>query len=406
MKARHGVGLAAVMVLAGCSASGETGRSGRGAPAAGATGGQGAGQAGTTGPLGGNAAGAGGTSGTPGGIGTVTGIDEGQECAGVEQEAGNKPAPIDIIFAIDTSGSMTFETMEVQNNMNVFAEQIVNAGLDVQVVLLSELQGDPFDMLPPGFPPPPPGFFPKMGICIPAPLGSGTCPEDSNPPGFFHLPQIIASTDSLIQLLMQYPSYKPSLRQKSLKYFVVVTDDESSMPPDQFISGVSALDPGWFDSWKFFGVFCFDTMCLGLPPPCETAGAVYRQLVDMTGGQAGSLCMGQSDFQSVFTALAQQVIQHTELACEWDIPPLPPGETMFFKNRVNVSYTPGSGGPPQDIYWVNDASKCGSEGGWYYDNNDTPTKVLACSKNCETMKVDLMGKVDIRFGCLTIARPD
>jgi hypothetical protein len=70
-----------------------------------------------------------------------------------------------------------------------------------------------------------------------------------------------------------------------------------------------------------------------------------------------------------------------------------------------VRYTPG-GGAPEDIYWVENASLCGDKGGWYYDSNEAPTKLQACATTCDRVKVDMAGKIEVRFGCLTIVRPD
>src|SRR5690606_21962630 len=47
-----------------------------------------------------------------------------EECAAVSEQAQNQFAPVDIIFAIDTSGSMTEEKNFVQQNMNMFSQQI------------------------------------------------------------------------------------------------------------------------------------------------------------------------------------------------------------------------------------------------------------------------------------------
>lgn len=334
---------------------------------------------------------------------TVLGVEDGEDCAGVTHEAGSKPAPVDIIWAIDNSGSMVFEAQAVQDNMNRFTDQIAAAGIDAHVAVISA-DG------PPGFIPDPdvpiPGALDTLqGVCIPAPLGSGNCPEDTNMPGYMRVNFQVQSTDALMRLIEFYPEYKQVLRQKSIKYFAVVTDDESYLTAPEFTTMVEALDPGWLDSWKFFGVFCFDTACFGFPPPCDAAGNVYKELVDQTGGTAGSLCLGQMGFGPVFDALAETVIETTELACEWEIPP-PPGDEVFRKERVNVQYTPGAGGAPEDIYWVETAADCGEKGGWYYDDHEAPTKVQACPSDCSRMKVDFTGKVDIRFGCLTIARPD
>ncbi len=383
----------AVAVAVACSAS--TSGTGGGKGAGGSANGSGNGGAGALIGVGGTAGtggnGVGGTSLGLGGSGAIGGLADGGECDAVSQQAENGFAPIDIIWAIDNSGSMTFEAGEVQNNMNAFANHILNYGLDVHVAVLSE-------------PGPPNPFGGTNGVCIPPPLGSGQCPTDTNLPIFLRVDVSVQSTDSLFKLIQHYPDYKPVLRKKSLKYFAVVSDDESNMQSMQFIQQVGQLEPGWFDTWKFFAVVCDGTPCFGFPPPCETTGAVYMDLANVTGGTIGSLCQGQSNFGSVFQALASTIVQQTELACEWDIPPPPDGQ-MFERNKVNVRYTPGTGGPPRDIYWVETASECGPEGGWYYDDNDAPTSVQVCKVNCDQMKSDTNGKVDVLFGCFTIAVP-
>ena len=379
--------VATTACIVACSAGSGGSGDGRG------SGGNGTGGSVSSGGSGGSGAviGIGGTS--SGGTTNTGGTGAIDECAGVSQQAENGPAPIDIIIAIDNSGSMTFEAGEVQNNMNAFAGAILNQGIDVHVAILSE-DG------------PPNPFGGSNGVCIPPPLGNGgSCTNggESNPPVYLRVPVTVNSSDSLQKLLMHYQDYKPILRQKSLKYFAVVTDDNSAMDAFTFIQSVGSLDPGWFDSWKFFGVFCDGSPCTAFPPPCAETGTVYADLVSQTAGTQGSLCQGQSNFSGVFSALAQTIYQQTELACEWDIPPPPPGE-MFEKNKVNVRYTP-SGGPPQDILWVETAADCGPQGGWYYDNNDNPTKVQVCSVNCDVMKNDINGVVDVLFGCFTIQAP-
>src|SRR6185295_6255956 len=129
------------------------------------SGGTSSGGASATGGKGGIGGGINPAGGVGGGGGTIT---DGGECFGVSQKAENTVRPVDIIMAIDNSGSMTFEAGEVQNNMNTFASAILNQGIDVHVVIISE-DG-------------PPVPFGSNGVCIPGPLGSGACPNDSKPP--------------------------------------------------------------------------------------------------------------------------------------------------------------------------------------------------------------------------------
>lgn len=93
------------------------------------------------------------------------------------------------------------------------------------------------------------------------------------------------------------------------------------------------------------------------------------------------------------------------LACEYLIPPPAMGETIDF-NKVNVQYVPGAGGAPKDILHAKTAADCDpATGGWYYDNNAAPTKIVICPATCTTIEADDMGKIDILLGCETVDIP-
>ena len=256
--------------------------------------------------------GAGGKAGFGGGINPAGGAagtgtnGSGGECAGVSQKADNQVRPVDIIMAIDNSGSMTFEAQEVQNNMNTFAGAILNQGIDVHVVIIS-VAG-------------PPGFG-SNGVCVPPALGSGTCPNDSKAPAYQRVDREVGSHDALQIIIAEYPNYKRTLRQTALKYFAVVTDDDSNMTTQQFIQAVGTLDVGWFDAWRFFGVFCTGACPVFLA--CANTGTVYGELTRQSGTVPGDMCQGQSNFGTVFTQLAQTVATNKKLDCQWTIPAAP-----------------------------------------------------------------------------------
>jgi hypothetical protein len=340
---------------------------------------------------GGSGIGTGGTGGsTPPPIGPGSGPSDAAippadaSCAAVEQEAEIKKQPADIIWALDNSGSMLTEAQAVQDNMNVFAQQIIATGIDVRVVILSNPQtiilGIPIG----------------IGVCVGAPLGSGQCPNDSLPPKFLHLNVGVGSHDALNLLVSRYAEYKSMLRPEATKTFVVVTDDEATDPPNNsaaaFTASVAALDPVMFKKWTLSGVYC-TTSCLN----CAGTGNVYEQLRQQTGGVAGDMCT--TDFAPVFKALAEQVITGTKLSCDWNIPPPPLGQ-MFDPKLVNVIYTP-NGMAPRDLFNVPSAADCGMLGGWYYDDNAKPTKVLACPSTCTEIQSDLKAKIAVAFGCKT-----
>jgi hypothetical protein len=354
----------------------------------GATGGSGGGSGGVGGSGG---AGPGtGTGGTMPPIGPGTGpVDAGLPpsdgaCAAVTQEAETTRQPADIIWALDNSGSMTTEAQAVQDNMNIFAQQIIATGIDVHVVILSAPQTIIF------------GIPIGNGVCVSAPLGSGQCPADSLAPRYLHLPVAVGSWDALNLLTSHYGEYKSMLRPNASKTFVVVTDDEATAAPNNsaaaFTAAVTALDPVMFAKWTFSGVYC-SMPCLN----CSAVGNVYEQLKKQTGGVSGDMCT--TDFAPVFKALAQAVITGTKLSCDWAIPPPPLGQT-FDPKLVNVIYTP-DGATPRDLFNVPSSADCGPQGGWFYDDNAMPTKVIACPVTCGEIQGDLKAKIAVAFGCKT-----
>lgn len=326
----------------------------------------------------------------------VSSSGAGGQCAAVSQTAENQVLPIDIIWAIDTSDSMVGELKATRDNMNQFANTILNAGIDVHVVLVAK----------PGDPDGGTILNPDPGLCIGPPLGTGACPGSSNPPKYQHVEVGVGSNNALNKLIDTYPMYKGTLRQNAIKYFAVVTDDDATDGPNNsapaFINSVNALDPGWFDTWKFFGVFC--TGGCGTFLACADTGDVYNALVAQKGGIAGDLCGGNSNgFAAVFAALAQTVVQSKTLDCSWKIPPPPMGQ-IFDKTKVNVNYS-GMGGTTQ-IYYVPDPANCGPQGGWYYDDAANPMNIKVCPTTCSTFQSDTTGKVDILFGCDTVVVPN
>lgn len=380
--------------FAACSASGSS-PAGSGGP--GADGGA----SGTT-----TGAGAGTTTGLGGGFvttgtGTNTGTGGVESCAAISASAEAKLQPADIIIAVDTSGSMSEESDEVQANLNNFATIITQSGIDVHVVLIAD-----------------------ASVCIPSPLGSGQCNgADEKLPSYRHVVQGVASTDALEKVISTYPLWKSVLRPEATKTIAVVSDDESNLGAAAFTSQLLALDPPTFQGFKFDGIVsstspdacifggCFFN-CLACTNPCcnkaqfctplsAEEGKIYKELIAQTGGVYGDLCL--QDFAPVFADMATSVVKGSQLSCVYDIPP-PPDMATFDPTKVNVNYTPG-GGTSTPILNVPDSGACGTTGGWYYDNAAAPTKIIVCPTTCGTLKADANGKVDVLFGCQTEIKP-
>lgn len=318
------------------------------------------------------------------GAGAAAGGGGMTECEALSQEAKSKFKPVDIIWAVDTSGSMNAERKAVETNLNAFAQQITAAGIDVHVVLIAD----------------------PSAMCIGAPLGKGTCPGGSNAPGFLHVEKYVGSHSALSAFVGYYQAYKPVLRQNSIKVFTVVTDDNTKSgninSAAEFTQAVAGLDAGWFDDWKVSGIFCTGKGCSS---NCAATGHTYNALVSQTNGVSGDLCGGNAaGFTPVFDSLAKAIIDNKTLDCQWAIPPAPAGQT-FDKTKVNVRFTSGAN-VGSDIYAVADATQCGPQGGWYYDDPNQPTTISVCPATCQAIQSDPTGKIDILFGCVTVVQPN
>jgi hypothetical protein len=92
-------------------------------------------------------------------------------------------------------------------------------------------------------------------------------------------------------------------------------------------------------------------------------------------------------------------IQKSAIGCEYAIPQ-PQGQVLDY-NKVNVQYTPGLGGTKVFVN-VADLGACDPvTGGWYYDDNANPQKIILCPASCEVASSDANGKVDVVLGCET-----
>jgi len=304
------------------------------------------------------------------------------ECASVSEMAQNEFAPVDVLIVVDNSGSMDAEEAFVQAQMNTFSNLISSLNIDVQVVLIS-----------------------NYDICIPPPLGSGGCPtDDNNPPQYTHINQGVGSNDAL-EILTEtafqsvIDQYDPLMRDNSIKHVLVVSDDNSDKSAAAFNADFLAIDPAKYQGYKFHAIVA---SALPIVAPClllsAARGQVYIDLVNMTGGVFGDLCL--QEFGPVFAEIATAVQQTTPLACEWDIPPPPDGET-FDPNKVNVQLTLDQ--IPEDVFWVPGMGDCmGGDGWYYYPDNVNPTQIRICPATCSRVQAADDARVEILFGCDTI----
>ncbi len=141
------------------------------------------------------------------------------------------------------------------------------------------------------------------------------------------------------------------------------------------------------------------------PNPDGTANPVDGHYCDVRPGSGMTLLQAFEAIREFVTTLEERTEYRTEIttkisACDWGIPVPPEGET-FDQGKVNVVFS----SPGEDditIPRVLDESDCENVyDAWYYDDEDNPTKLVACERTCDFITSVEGAVIDIQFGCET-----
>lgn len=127
-----------------------------------------------------------------------------------------------------------------------------------------------------------------------------------------------------------------------------------------------------------------------------------RFACDVSGG-ASQLVDALSKIRDVVTTTTTRtevvtMVEETPLPCEWEIPDSP--ATPFDKELVNVELSSPAGGAVS-LGKVSGFASCAARG-WYYDDADAPSRIIACEETCELIQGTAMAQVDILLGCKTV----
>ncbi len=329
---------------------------------------------------------------------------------------------------------------QVRLGLNAFADQLFASGLDYRLILLSR-RGAPGT-----------GTSSLHPICIDPPLAGAGCADGER---FFHIDVNIGSTKPIEQILgtlAQTDGYGPSqpdggppwralLRDEATKTFVVVSDDNSrtcARPVGTCTGGDPPLTPtsledfpgpagnpfssrtlgpgiltatygDLFAGYTFNAIYGWgsetdpDVECTYADgSSVEASGHTYTTLVERTGGVRARICDGAAAWGPFFTAVADTVLTTSRIECQLDVPP-PPDEMMLIPSQVNVLVDGTSG--EQLIGRVLTEGDCTGTGGWYYDDNTTPTEIRLCPATCEFAQSEITEPgtgLNVLFGCDSI----
>jgi hypothetical protein len=121
------------------------------------------------------------------------------------------------------------------------------------------------------------------------------------------------------------------------------------------------------------------------------------QTIAMAGGTKQAFIVDPNSGTALSAAMNQ--IRGSALPCDYALP-----KNTTDPKKVNVDFTPSNGTTTRLVY-VGDAASCDPvKGGWYYDNAQTPTRIIVCSQTCDSFKKDSKGRVDIVLGCGTVIK--
>jgi hypothetical protein len=376
----------------------------------------------------------------------------GETCANVQGQATEVSRPIDIIVSIDNSSSMNAEIESVQARINDdFAQILEDSDIDYRVIMVSRYGWVQEEI---GGSNNPVCIGPPLGVanCV----DSNYPMLELNPPKYYHHSTDIESRNMWCRLLTSFDSadevessddrdsgdphfpwtpFAPNgwqdwLREGSFKVFVGITDDRPggngcveygdseagarawdealrTLSPEQF-GAFDSADP---DANRNYAWYSIIGMVANSPettpwPPTEpvqnstcpegvAAGVGYQHLSIITSALRYPNCLND-DFDAVFNAIAQGVIESSQVPCEFDIPEV---DGIIDPDRITVNYLPGGTGAPQAFARATDSTLCDGDE-VYFDDNEDPTKVFLCPDACTLVQADEAAEIALDFGCL------
>ena len=180
------------------------------------------------------------------------------------------------------------------------------------------------------------------------------------------------------------------------KAAVLLVTDGEPVGPATTCGGVNPEDPAVVASLAKTGFdsFKISTFVIGLPGANPT---VANQIAAGGGTTSAILITDPTKIETEFAA-ALAAVRGKALGCEFPLPAKVTGGE-FSTGLVNVQYTKGDG-TTVELYKTTDCSK----GGWAYDSDTAPTKIVLCPSTCDEVHADLKAKILILLGCATKIR--
>lgn len=289
-------------------------------------------------------------------------------------------APVDVVWAIDSSRSMQDERARLQATINDFAQRVRAEVADLHVVTLSELD------------------------LVPAPLGT-------DPSSYLFVPFYVDSKEALRVLIDQAPSYQAFLRPDALLHLVIVSDDDSLLSAEEFRQRADATFGRPYTlhaiaSPDVNGEPCRSEVpspiCLqsGIQAVCGAAlvGAEYYRAAELTEGLTINVCL--DDWSRVLGPLSDAVVGAMPIPCGNELSLATAPQTVDARLVV-------SGLDPQPFTQVDGAASCGDGALSFYREltaGASQQRVVLCPWACGEVERS-GGNVEIGLDCATDSVP-
>ena len=338
-------------------------------------------------------------------------------CACAAETTAANFAPLDLFIMLDESGSMS-ETVAggqtrwqaVTTALKGFVSNPANSALGVGIQYFPVVSGgnncNPFCMTNADCGAFGPCLFFFCAACTPG--GTDSCnPADYAMPAVEIAPLAAAQVNALTTSINMHgptnntptgPALQGAIdhaKQWAIAHpshnvvVVLATDGEPTECDPGDIPGIANLA-----SAAVNGSPSIKSFVIGVGPSLSNLNAIAA-----AGGTGAAFLVDDANAVQQFQA-ALDAIQQSVLGCEYAIPQPAMGTLDY--DKVNVQYTPGNGGAPQVILNVANAAACDpATGGWYYDDNANPTKIVLCDQTCGPIEEDPNGALEILLGCAT-----
>jgi hypothetical protein len=206
-----------------------------------------------------------------------------------------------------------------------------------------------------------------------------------------HGPTTLTPTSAALQGAVNHAKSWSGFHPQHVTIVIFATDGDPTECDPQDMPSIDAIAAAGFNGTPKIRTYVIGvgTSLSNLNGIANAGGTTSAFMVD-TGGNV------QQQFLQ-----AMNQIRGAALGCTYQIPDTGDAGAPDF-TKVNVQYTPGTGGAAQGIPMAPSQASCPPNGdAWYYDNASAPTKIILCPYTCNRITPDSSGQVDILLGCQT-----